>query len=53
MHLAAAAGCRAVVLFSSASDPDLTAPRGTGVTVLQRPDLADLAPIAVEDVLAG
>ncbi len=43
MHLLVAAGSPATVLFSAASDPALTAPRGNGVTVLQRPDLADLA----------
>lgn len=43
MHLAAAVGCRCVVLFSGKSDPALTAPRGAhGVTVLRAPDLADL-----------
>jgi len=31
-----------VVLFSRDSDPALTAPRGRSVTVLRRPDLADL-----------
>jgi hypothetical protein len=36
------------VLFSAASDPDLTAPRGR-VSVLRRADLADLA---VEEVAA-
>jgi len=46
MHLAAAAGCRCVVLFSDDSDPDLCAPRGR-VTLLRRPDLATLG---VEDV---
>ena len=45
MHLLVAAGCKATVLFSGASDPDLTAPRGAGVVILQRPNLADL-PIA-------
>ena len=50
MHLLAAAGCRAVVLFSRESDPALCAPRGGVVTVLRRPDLADLAG---EDVLAA
>ncbi len=44
MHLIAAAGCRAVVLFSRASDPALCAPCGRQVTVLRRPDLANLAP---------
>ncbi len=48
MHLAAAVGCRSVVLFSAASDPALTAPRGPGgtwPTVLRAADLADL-PVA-------
>ncbi len=49
MHIAAAVGCRSVVLFSSDSDPSLTAPRGEGVSVLQRNNLADLA---VDEVLA-
>jgi ADP-heptose:LPS heptosyltransferase len=47
MHLIAAAGCRSVVLFSRASDPALCAPRGRAVSVLRRPDLADLAPAEV------
>jgi ADP-heptose:LPS heptosyltransferase len=45
MHLAAAVGCRCVVLFSAASDPALTAPRGPGGTwpvVLRESDLAAL-----------
>ena len=45
MHLAAAVGCRSLVLFSGASDPALTAPRGpdrAAVTVLREPNLADL-----------
>lgn len=41
MHLIAAAGCAAVVLFSAESNPDLCAPRGR-VTILRRPILADL-----------
>ena len=51
MHVFAAMGCRSVVLFSSASDPALTAPRGPGGTwpvVVRTPDLAALP---VEDVL--
>jgi ADP-heptose:LPS heptosyltransferase len=50
MHIAAVAGCRSVVLFSSDSDPALTAPRGKGVTVLRQETLADLP---VDDVLAA
>ena len=45
MHLAAAVGCRSVVLFGGASDPALTAPRlpdGTFATVVRAPHLADL-----------
>jgi ADP-heptose:LPS heptosyltransferase len=43
MHLAAAAGCRATVLFSAASDPALTAPRGPAVEFLRCDRLGDLA----------
>ena len=46
MHIAAAAGCRCVVLFSAASDPALTAPRGPDgawPSVLRAPVLADLS----------
>ena len=50
MHIAAAVGRRSVVLFSSDSDPSLTAPRGESVTVLQRSNLADLP---VDDVFAA
>ncbi len=49
MHLAVAAGCRSVVLFSGESDPDLCAPRGR-VTILRRPDLAALG---VDEVWAA
>ena len=49
MHILATAGCRSVVLFSKASDPAITAPRGPDVTVLQRPELARLS---VEEVIA-
>ena len=53
MHLAAAVGCRCVVLFSSASDPALTAPRGPGgswPTVLRRSALDQLA---VDEIIAA
>lgn len=43
MHLLVAAGCPATVLYSSASDPALTAPRGDHVTILRRSDLAALS----------
>jgi ADP-heptose:LPS heptosyltransferase len=44
MHIIAAAGCRSVVLFSHASNPDLCAPRGNHVTIIRRPDLSTLSP---------
>jgi ADP-heptose:LPS heptosyltransferase len=50
MHVAAAVGCRSVVLFSSDSNPALTSPRGPGgtwPTVLRAGDLADLPVAAV------
>ena len=42
VHILAASGCPTVVLFSAASDPALTAPRGKAVVVLRRDDLAEL-----------
>lgn len=52
MHLIAAAGCPSVVLFSSDSDPALTAPRGASVTVLRAMDLGSLAVESVEAALS-
>ena len=49
-HIAAAAGCQTVVLFSAASDPALTAPRGVSVTVLRQKNLANLS---IESVAAA
>jgi ADP-heptose:LPS heptosyltransferase len=46
MHLAAAAGCASVVLFSRDSDPKLCAPRGPWVRTLREDDLTAL-PLAV------
>ncbi len=51
MHLIALAGCRVVSLFSDESDPARSAPRGE-VTVLHRPDLAELSVDEVATVLA-
>lgn len=48
VHLIAAAGAPTIVLFSSASSPELSAPRGH-VTVFQAPDLKD---VSVDTVLA-
>ena len=44
LHLAAATGTPTIVLFSDASDPSLSAPRGH-IAVLQAPSLADM-PVA-------
>lgn len=44
LHLCAAAGARTIVLFSAASDPALSAPRGR-VTILQSERLSEL-PVA-------
>jgi ADP-heptose:LPS heptosyltransferase len=49
MHLAVVGGAPATVLYSAASDPALTAPRGPDVVILRRADLADLS---VDEVAA-
>ncbi len=51
MHLAASVGCPSIVLFSAASDPALTAPRGPHVQILRVPNLADLPPERVAAAL--
>lgn len=54
MHLATALGRPAIVLFSGASDPALTAPRypdGAWPTIMQAPDLADLTLERVAEAL--
>lgn len=50
MHLLAVAGCKSVVLYDQASDPALVGPRGSAVTILRRPRLAD---IPVGEVIAA
>ena len=52
LHLAAAAGAPTVVLFSSVSDPALSAPRGK-VAVLQAANLSDLAVAKVAQAAAA
>ena len=52
MHVIVAAGSPAVVLYSAASDPALTQPRGPRVTILRRDDLAALPVAEVEAALA-
>lgn len=51
MHLLAAAGCPAVVLFSAESDPVKVAPRGPWVRTLRRDTLVELAVGEVVDAL--
>ena len=51
MHLIAAAGCKAITLFSSDSNPTQCAPAGPWTRVLQRPNLADLPVEAVLESL--
>ena len=54
MHVAAAMGCPSVVLFSAASDPALTAPRGPApVRVLRRRVLGELDAAEVLAVVEG
>lgn len=53
MHLAVAGGAAATVLYSAASDPALTAPRGDDVIILRRDDLGDLSVDEVADTLGG
>ncbi len=52
MHLIAAAGCPALVLFSAESDPALTRPVGESISVLRRDDLAMLATAEVVEALS-
>jgi ADP-heptose:LPS heptosyltransferase len=51
LHLAAAAGCASVVLFSHHSDPNLCAPRGRLVRTLRAANLAALPLTAVTDAI--
>jgi ADP-heptose:LPS heptosyltransferase len=53
MHLIAAIGTPALVLFSAASDPALCAPRGYQVRLLRVPDLRDLPPARVIEAAAA
>jgi ADP-heptose:LPS heptosyltransferase len=53
MHLAVVGGAPATVLYSAASDPLLTAPRGPGVVILSRDNLADLTVDEVAGTLDG
>jgi ADP-heptose:LPS heptosyltransferase len=52
-HLAAAAGCPVIVLFSGGTDPERCAPRGRLVRVIAEPDLVGLsAERVIADALA-
>lgn len=50
MHLIVAMGCRSLVLFSYASDPDLCGQRGAEVSYIRKPRLDE---VGVDDVLWG
>ena len=51
MHAVAASGCRTIVLYSAASDPQLCAQRGPEVTLLRENKLSDIAPSRIIDLL--
>src|SRR3546814_5446412 len=53
IHLIAAAGCPALVLYSRESDPAKIAPRGPAVRTLRRGSLADLSVEEVWSALPG
>lgn len=53
MHLTAVAGCRSVVLYDQASDPALVGQRGTSVTILRRPRLADIPAAEIIAAIKG
>jgi ADP-heptose:LPS heptosyltransferase len=53
MHLAVVGGAPATVLYSAASDPTLTAPRGPDIVILDRGDLAELSVDEVAATLGG
>ena len=50
-HIAAICGCPSVVLFSKASNPVISAPRGDNVTILRCENLADLTVTEVAEAL--
>ncbi|MEE2996115.1 MAG: glycosyltransferase family 9 protein [Pseudomonadota bacterium] len=50
-HISAICGCPSVVLFSKASNPDISAPRGDDVTILRCENLADLSVREVAEAL--
>lgn len=50
-HLISLAGCPVVALFSGASSPELSAPVGPDVTVIQSDDLGDVPMSAVFDAI--
>jgi ADP-heptose:LPS heptosyltransferase len=44
MHIAAASGCKTIVLYTSASDPALCAQRGNDVKIIQKDNISDIKP---------
>lgn len=53
MHMAAAAACPCVVLFSHASDPALCGPRGETVRYIRQPRLSDVTVDEVMEAVAA
>ncbi len=51
MHMISLAGCKSIVLYSHASDPELCGQRGPDVTILREQKLADLSVEQVLDAL--
>lgn len=53
MHMISLAGCRSIVLYSYASDPQLCGQRGPDVTILREQSLTELSVEKVLDVIEG
>ncbi|WP_417820284.1 glycosyltransferase family 9 protein [Terasakiella sp.] len=53
MHMISLAGCRSIVLYSHASDPQLCGQRGPDVTILREQSLNDLSVDAVLSAIEG
>ncbi len=51
MHIAAACGCKTIVLYASGSDPRLCAQRGNDVTIFKENKLTDIMPGEITEFL--
>lgn len=47
MHIAAASGCKTIVLYTPTSDPSLCAQRGDNVTIFQTDSISDTKPLQI------